>query len=465
MGLTQAKGAALRLDDRLASTANGEGASLVAIEDAAGNFSSSNVEGALAELFGSFSGFLNDTVNTAVNITIDSTYLNKLVNATSALTISLQEAAIAGTGFVFAVYNASTTASDVVNIAAFGAELINDSPTLNLAKGDWCILTCTGSQWKALVYSPPAASSLPANVASTKLDPLLQYYGDGSDGAFSSIGDSTLSTLLSQHTTFALNIGHTMTINTPVCIIRATTSITIDGTVQFDAVDIIKEGISTGLSLQGTGGGGGGGGADALESGYDGENSNPYVNLSSVSPLICLLDRAAGGIGAIKNNSWPYPSGTAGANGNTPSASEKKYILENISKLLSRMGVGGTGGAGGPDSGNPGGSGGLGGESAGIFILIAPIISINASAILNMRGANGNPGSAASNKAGGGGGGGGAGGVLVCSTEAYTNAGTVNQTGGTGGVGGNGFNNPAGGNGGDGGAGADGYILTVDPTA
>ena len=40
----------------LASTANGEGASLVGIEDSAGNFTASDVEGALAELFGSQNG-------------------------------------------------------------------------------------------------------------------------------------------------------------------------------------------------------------------------------------------------------------------------------------------------------------------------------------------------------------------------------------------------------------------------
>ena len=448
MGLTQAKGAALRLDDRLASTANGEGASLVAIEDAAGNFSSSNVEGALAELSGSFSGFLNDTVNTAVNITISSTHLNKLINATSGLTISLQAVATAGVGFVFAVYNASTVASDVVNIDASGAELINDSPTLNLAKGDWCILTCTGSQWKALVYSPPATSSLPTDLASIKLDPLLQYYGDGSDGAFSSIGASTLSALLSQHTTFALNIGHTMTIDIPACIIRATTSITIDGTIQFDAADITKEGLNAGMSLLnncGSGGGGSGDIYDVVDSGNDSISGN----------FIPVVPGGSGGAGV---------NGSPGTTGTSISASEKKYVLESITEFLSRRVAGGRGGDGAIDTNGRKGVGGAGGKPAGLLVLIAPNITINGSAILNMRGANGGNSSSSDGGIpyyGGGGGGGGAGGVLVCSAEVFTNAGTVNQTGGSGGVAIPGSVKA----GGNGGAGADGYILTVDPTA
>ena len=53
MPLTEAKGSALGLDEDLASTANGEGASLIGVEDVANNFTADDLEAILIELAGS----------------------------------------------------------------------------------------------------------------------------------------------------------------------------------------------------------------------------------------------------------------------------------------------------------------------------------------------------------------------------------------------------------------------------
>ncbi len=468
-GLTEATGSSLLLDDDLASVTSGKGASLVAVEDAAANFTGVTVEAVLAELFGLVGGsssFLNATVIKATNYTIIASDEGKLFNVTGTTIITLLAATTAGAGFVLAIRNSG---SGSVTVDGDAAETVNGVATLVLAAGQWAILTCDGTNWSALAYTPAAGSST-AGLASVDIAPVFQYNGDSSDGAFSSVGASTLSTLISNHTTFALNSGHTLTIDTPVSIIRAATSITIDGTLNMRGVDIVAPIGNAEISISGGGGAGGGGGI-----GYDdfsniimsGGDSGEEGSSSS------FVDAATKGKGAVVAR---YGSGTiagseaptTGATGIAVTADDKTTIKELLLSSISALSSGGNGGGGG--SGNtaaPGyvikTTGGVGGKAGGLLLLIAPTIIINGTGVLNLSGEVGANGAAGNRAGSGGGGGGGAGGVLLLVSPTITNTGTTTVTAGAGGAAG-GTSNGAGA-GAAGGTGAAGYTYTIDPTA
>lgn len=457
MALTEAGGSSLGLDDILLSTANGEGASRVGIEDAAGNFTGTTVEAALAELISSH--FLSTVVDKATNFTVALGDKNTFFDVTGTSLVSLLAEATAGEGFALVVNNAGVgvvTVEDDAAVALF-----------TLAAGEWVILVCDGATWKGIQYTAPVGASDISNLVAKPIDRLLQYYGDGSDGVFSSVGASTLSNLLYNHTTFALNSGHTITIDTPVCIIRATTSIVIDGDTNATG-DLIAVGAGANMGKlagsPGSSGGGGGGGGASLDGssdiafpgkpGEDGDSSN-FVQ---------------GGAGGAQGASLVSPNGSNGTAGAAPLTTQKALIASLFSTLLSGGGrKGGDGGEGGFDLVNivgsriPAGAVGIGGLGGALIVLIAPSITIAAASTTNLTGQAGTnataPAAGGSNSGGGGGGGGGS---LIKVSPSITDAGTTITTGGAGGSGtASGF----GGTGGDGAAGGAGYTYEIDPTA
>lgn len=458
MGLTTAKGSALTLDDTLQSTATGEGLSKVNTS-LAGSFGGINAEAALESLI---SGHFLSSVNVqATNYTVLIGDKNALLQVSGTSLISLLPAATAGNGFAIVISNNGT---GVVTVDGSGAETINGDATVVLAADGWIMLTCDGTNWSGVEYVAPVSSSTDlSNYTHKSIDRLLQSYGTGADGAFSTIGATTLSDSLYDYTTFNLNSGHLLTIDVPVCIIRATTSISIVGDLNARGVDIAAGAGAAlrnlGDSLGASGGGGGAGGSggsghDTFYFGYPGDQGGSTYF-------------AAGGAGGI-SHATPLSAAVAGS---SPAANQKALIPTLFSKLITRGGgCGGKGGASGGytlDTGSGtevyyGKLGGNGGLAACLLILIAPVITIDAGATIDLTGAAGTAGTASTTTGGGstggsGGGGGGAGGVLVNVTPDLTNAGTVTVTGGIGGA--------AGAGGGAAGAdGADGYVYTIDPT-
>lgn len=458
-GLTEAKGSSLILDDDLASTAAGKGASLIGVQ-AAGT----DLETYLAILAaGTGSSLLTSVTPKTTNYTIVAGDNGTFMPVTGTSLITLLAAATAGVGFTLLVQNAGVA---TVTVDGNAAETINGAATVALAAGGWILLVCDGTNWVGAQHTASASSADISNLVSKPIDRLVQYNGDGSDGAFSSIGASTLSDFLYNYTTFALNSGHTITIDTPVCIIRATTSIVIDGDINARGVDIaggagaLMGSLGDSLGSSGGGGGQGGlgynsGGADNIgELGDKGEDGgNTYF--------------AAGGVGGF--NTSLFSTGASGTVGASPATNQKALISSLFTHLIARGGgKGGDGGRGGDGSGADiivGAAGGIGGLSGVLLILIAPSITINA-ATIDLTGQAGTNGTNANLTTsgyggGGGGGGGGAGGSLVKVSPSITDVGTTTVTGGAAGSGGSLSFGLAGG---DGGAGADGYTYEIDPS-
>lgn len=290
----------------------------------------------------------------------------------------------------------------------------------------------------------------------SNVDIFLKDVGDGSDGTFNSIGASTISKVLSQYTTFTLNAGHTLTIDTPWAIIKSTNSITIDGTINMRGVDIVAvRGFSVDTPCSGAGAGGGGAG------GVDESGSNPNSTGASgqSTPATKFVPGAVGGAGTAG-------AGTDGGTGTAVAAEDKPLLKSILSTLLNAYSFaadGGQGGTGWSTLGTifSGGAGGAGGKSGGLLILIAPVITISSSGRVDCSGQDGAPGGTNAPGGAGGGGGGGAGGTIFLVAPSVTNAGTLNVDGGNGGAGGASFARPGGG----GGGGAGGYFLTINPTA
>ena len=459
-GLTEAKGSSLSLDDVLLSTADGEGASKVNTR-AAGSFGGISVEAALESLISSH--FLSTVTIKTTNYTQLVGERNTFYDMSGTSLLSLIPVATAGEGFAFVVKNSGVA---VVTIGPDGTDTINGAATLVLAAGDWAIITCdvSATNWVALVYVLPAGATDLSTYVKKTVDPFLQSYGDGSDGAFNSVGASTLSEILSNHTTFALNAGHVLTIDIPICIIRATTSISIVGNINARGADIAAGAgaslISLGTSPCSSCGGGGGGGA-----GYNtlGANNNDIPGDPGNSGDSNYF--VPGGIGGARGKY--LVAAAAGSNGSVPTASQKSLIISLFSQLIGRGGgKGGNGGRGGHDINGSNDitvapDGAIGGFAGSLIILIAPTITIDVASTIDVSGQVGANGANASLYGGSGGGGGGAGGTVLRITPTLTDNGTTTITGGTGGNGGTASFGSAGAAGGDG---ADGYIYTIDPT-
>ena len=299
--------------------------------------------------------------------------------------------------------------------------------------------------------------------------------GNGSDGAFNSVGNVTFTSTLDgdpivkQYTSFTLNTGHTMTVSNRCkgLIIYSQGDVTINGTISMDdkAARVTRDTSSlpwvqscakinyfdytakTLVDFLLPAGGSGGNG------GFSAGSSSPGTGGSN-----CAYGGAGGGGGEAYE--------TAGNNGGVGG------------------GTGGTGGAG-YGGGGAGSNGGAGG--GGIIIIVAKgNITINASGVITAKstqpGGNGGNTTAGGQAGGGGGGagnggyggygtatggydsmagagGGGAGGGVVCILygNTYTNSGSINVNGSAGGSGGTATgasNNQPGGNGQAGSAGS-----------
>ena len=236
-------------------------------------------------------------------------------------------------------------------------------------------------------------------------------------GDFTSSGDANLSGV-NFYNTFHLQAGHTYTVPTgkKCVVIVAKTSITIDGTItSVGAGGAGGTGITSGAT-QGEDGtdqpAGGGGHGDA---GSDGANGGRVLLHG------CVLQ--AGGAG--------------GATGSAPTQISGADVTRLWQTLSAAMGGAG-GGSGGNDSGpNAGAAGGNGG---GTIVLIAPVITLANTAVLNSSGQNG------TDSVNVGAGGGGSAGNIWLIYRQLTDAGaTYTMTKGTKGVA-----SGAGGSGGDG---------------
>ena len=295
-------------------------------------------------------------------------------------------------------------------------------------------------------------------------------FGDGTDGAFSSSGNTTFAVgaddggpVIKQYTGFMLNAGHTMTVDRrcKALIILCQGDATINGTIHmnnlaarvtrntggvpwtnFAQVSYSDElGLSLltlALSAGGNGGAGGAGAAgDWSGGGAGGAGSN------------CAYGGSSGGGGGGGGASWAAGGGGGGGAGHNGTGGRGGDGGSNGG--ISGGGTGGVGagtGAAGGSKGSGTGNNGVagGGGGGGMIIIIAKgNITINSGAALqcNSTGAGGAGGAGvyqSSYWSGGGAGGGGAGGgvVFLAYGGTYANLGSITVNGSSYGAGGGG---------------------------
>lgn len=345
-------------------------------------------------------------------------------------------------------------------------------------------------------------------------------YGDGSDGAVTISGDTTLTRDMF-YTTLTVNSGFTL--NTGGFRVFAKTSVTVNGT-------IARNGNAGNNGTNGTGGGAGGaagvkgttatdlaagslyGAPTAVASGNGGAGaggggaSNPGVAGTTGTDVTSAIsgNGVAGGqggngglgagAGSVGAGGGAGSAGTATASGTLPRSASTAILMidtgTTVQQLRGRAGTGGSGGGGsgsggtgvGAGIGGGGGGGGSHGTNGGIIVIVSPTITVSGTGAITVNGAaggnggnggTGGNGSGAGGSGGGGGGGaagsGGGGGVIALFYGTYTNSGSVTAsggaagsvgTGGAGGTGGSG-NGGAGDNGSAGTAGSSGVITTL----
>lgn len=235
-------------------------------------------------------------------------------------------------------------------------------------------------------------------------------FGDGSDGAITRSISATESDYL-QCTTYTIDSAVTMTVPNNGCVILATESITINGTLT--AKGKANNGAAVAATVGVKGGDGMGGGGDG--------GDEPGFGSAG----------AAGVAGILSGETYPFGQVheflvlKVGAGGGSSASSATRV-----------NGAGGGGGAyaQGGAGGNAGGSsashgGHVGGSGGGFIILIAPEINIGASGVVDCDGENGGTGGTYQ-----GGGGGGAGGYLALYYTTLSNSGTLTANGGAGGT-------------------------------
>jgi hypothetical protein len=257
--------------------------------------------------------------------------------------------------------------------------------------------------------------------------------GSGPDGAVSlSSGTRTLTDRLFPN---ALSVATVATLYTAGCIVIASASIVIAGTV--DSSGQAAAGAAAGAAWPADEFGYSAGGAGA-----SGAGGAANASALGVSQLAGVGAGGAGGAGSghAGGGAWAGTSLRAPA-----SALEVLSLVDFAISGLTTVASPGGGGGGG-DGTSPGGGGGAG---ALPLILVAPTIQIVTGAVLRAVGGAGAAGTAGN--AGGGGGGGGGAIYLVCNELVF--AGTVANGGGAGGVG-----HGTGTAGSAGGAGPSGYI-------
>ena len=245
--------------------------------------------------------------------------------------------------------------------------------------------------------------------------------GDGSDGAYTSSDNFTLGGL-KQYTSFNLQAGHTLTIDTSTKWLKLLVSgtLTIAGNISG-----VGSGGAAGTS-GGAGGTGGSGGAGIQLAGTGGGGGSGSNFLGGAGGAI-----SAALYGTLAGGTYGTVSGNGGA-GNSASAAFARAYYDLGLPSYGSGGGGGTNGAG-----NTGGGGGGG------LIIVCRNRVITGTPTISCAGANGSSGGGAGQGAGGGGGGG----FILIKYGTLTGAiPTLTVTGGTGAVG-------ADGDGGNGGAG------------
>lgn len=254
-------------------------------------------------------------------------------------------------------------------------------------------------------------------------------WGNGSDGAVTYSSNTTLTSDV-QATTLVVNSGVTVSVgwNSAAgrpALIRATTSITVDGTISARGSDGGPGSSGNpgagGASL--TGGGGGGGARSAgTPLGAAGTSGRPSSNGSAGSTGYVggaggPGDMATGGVGGATSG------GTVPGAGGSASPSMTDTLVSPADLWVSRGGSGGGGGSANTSNYTVGAGGGGGG---GTVLLASPVITISSTGSIDARGGAGGVGFSMSSPDGGGGGGG----SVVLLTEDLTIRGAILVTGG-----------------------------------
>jgi hypothetical protein len=305
---------------------------------------------------------------------------------------------------------------------------------LSLAKGDVGLgnVDNTPDANKPVSTAQQSALDLKANLTAVVTSTAI--YGDGSDGAITANGSSTLACLGAPSanvytltrgcffTSLTVNSGVTIKTNNFALFVSGT--LTNNGTIRNDGNSGSNSigGTTTTAQLYGTGSAGGNG------AGTNAAGSNGTAAANAVG--------GAGGAGGGNGTNSGGAAGTFGAPAVTL-GSIRNYLqaISGRSTAASTLFSAGSGGGGGAGDGTGSGAGGGGGAGGGWMTISAKTITNSITGTISAKGgngANGNPGSGSGNFGGGGGGGGG---VMILVYNALTNAGTISVAGGTGGSG------------------------------
>ena len=95
----------------------------------------------------SVNAFVNDVFATSVNTFVSSVYRGTIINATAAITITIDAAATLGENFYFSVINNGT--GNVI-IDPNASETINGATSLTLTPGESVLIVCDGTNWLGL---------------------------------------------------------------------------------------------------------------------------------------------------------------------------------------------------------------------------------------------------------------------------------------------------------------------------
>ena len=287
---------------------------------------------------------------------------------------------------------------------------------------------------RAGLIRPPAGGSA-AVIANNDI------FGLGEDGA-AHITAPASGFVGGDYTTFVLDPAVTLTgaADRPI-LIRATTSITINGTI--DASGLISRNCTNiglvGQQLYQSGGSGGGGGGNSTDAGADGSAPPLLVDPVEAAYIVALTLVPDGYTPGLQSAlGLPGTGGPANAGGGSAGAPQSATLgtpalaaftdLQRIrTGIVIEQYVGGTagglglnggdGGDGQPsNAGGEGGTGNLGGNGGASIYLVAPAINFGGAASLlsngsvGLDGGAGAAGTAGGDDGGGGGGGGGSGG-------------------------------------------------------
>jgi hypothetical protein len=327
----------------------------------------------------------------------------------------------------------------------------------------------------------------------------VNYFGDGSDGALTTSGSVTHTSIEDgdaiqmNYTDLTISAGHTMTVNNrnKGLFIYVSGNCVINGTLSMSSKGAIASGAVSGFNKNTQ---------PVTSSGWSSETTNQTGEYSFASFDIGAVGGIALGIndpGAGVSKASIGANGSAGANGACGGGGQGGAGTWSNGTNHSRGGggsagtsfSGGAGGAGstcqsgqntggsgvsnggaggaasssaaaggciGGGAGNPGGAGvnsgttGSSGTGGLIVLIVAGNLTIGASGVISSDGTVGGSGAAAAAGSGGGGSGGGA--LAICYAGALSNSGTIQANGGAGGASGTGT--AVGRAGGDGGAGS-----------